>query len=534
MKKLLVFLLAALPVCAQTLPRARVYEGLWSDYFRITPALHNAGIFSSTEGTNWNPYSVIILANIDVHAFKEPHQTRLKEFVAAGGGLVVLGGECAFLRGGYTNTPLEEILPVTMKPEYMIPAYPKGLALTRAPGATWLPACTGSAAAFFVQTLVPKPDATVQLLAGELPAIISGNYGKGRVVAVALSSTGEGPNAFWDWPDWPRLLGSAINWAAGNAQPVTGSTLKPLTADEMNDFATGLKTPDNFLKRALAHPSAEVAQALFVNLTTPDAAGKITLAQALPVLLPSAKPEWGARLAERTEALNPNREDRLAALVLLGATRWPAATTRLVASLTNPETKVPALDGLGLTGDATAIPAIREAYDKAIRAALLPGETEWFNPGEFAMTHAEVATAAALALYRLGDATGLERVLATHRHVQLYLRVYNNAGHRELRNWSDPIGLAWLKTMYEHADHLAAALGKFQRHTGVIPAAQLPAFLKTAATATDPADVDWLAAEMEASLPALPPATWQPLVTAKDGIIARLAQSAVATKPANK
>ena len=306
--------------------------------------------------------------------------------------------------------------------------------------------------------------------------------------------------------------------------------MAPLTADELNDFSLGLKTPKDLLARAKAHPSGEVAQALFTGAD----AGKLTLAQLLPVLLPDAKPEWGARLAERTEALNPNREDRLAALVLLGATRWPAATPRLLAALAQPETKVPALEGLGLTGDAKAIPAIRETYDKAIRAALLPGETEWFNPGEFAMTHAEVAAAAALALYQLGDAAGLDRVLTMHRQVQLYLRVYNNAGRRELRNWSDPIGLAWLKSMYEHSDHLAAALGKIQRHPGAIPAAQVPAFFKAAATATEPADVEWLAGELEASLAAVPPATWQPLVAAKDGIIARLARSTMTTTPVAK
>ena len=526
------------PWQAARLPRAYVFEGLWSEYFRIEPALHRAGIPAAIvtagafprEDAGWENDAVLVLANVDALLLKPARLARIKNFVVAGGGLVVLGGECAFGRGGYTNTPLEEILPVTFPHEHVVSAYPQGLAITRAPGATWLPAFDGQAAAFFVNTLMPKPGAAVQLLAGDKPALVSGNFGQGRVVAIALTSAGEGPNAFWDWPEWPKLLGQAIDWAAG-ARPLNVAadhTLPPLTADELNDFSLGLKTPKDLLARAKAHPSAEVAQALLTGADT----GKLPLAQLLPVLISYAKPEWGARLAERTEALNPNREDRLAALVLMGATRWPAATPRLVAALSNPETKVPALEGLGLSGDPKAIPVVRETYDKTIRAALLPGETEWFNPGEFAMTHAEVATAAALALYRLGDATALERVLAMHRHVQLYLRVYNNAGHRELRNWSDPIGLAWLKTMYEHSDHLAAALSKFQQHTGVVPAAQLSVFIKMAASATDPADVEWLAGELEASLPVLPPATWQPLTTAKDGILARLARGASAAQPA--
>jgi hypothetical protein len=49
--------------------------------------------------------------------------------------------------------------------------------------------------------------------------------------------------------------------------------------------------------------------------------------------------------------------------------------------------------------------------------------------------------------------------------------------------------------------------------------------MKAAQTATDPTDVEWLVAEMESSLATYPPATWQPLTTAKDGIISRLARS---------
>lgn len=529
MKKFLVHLFLAVPVLAAPLPKARVYEGLWSDYFRIEPALHTTGIMATRltvneiprEEPSWNPYSVIVLANVDVLAFKEPRLTRLKEFVANGGGLVVLGGECAFTRGGYTNTPLAELLPVDFPFMHMIPRYLDGLALTRAPGATWLPTVTGSAAAFYVQTLVPKPGATVQMLAGDKPAIISGNYGKGRVVAVALTAMGEPPagkTAFWDWPDWPRVLGAAIDWAAGNAQPSDAvSALKPLTAEELGDFGMGMKTPENLVKRALAYPSADVAQTLF---TAPDS--KFSLAQVLPALLPFAKPDWGPKLLDRTGALNPNKEDRQAAWVLLGASKWPGGVQPLVAALGDAETRVVALDGLGLAGDASVIPHVRKAYEAALNAARLPGETDRFDPDSFGMTHAGVASAAAVALYRLGDATALERILYLHRHVKLYLRVYNNAGRRELRNWADPVGQAFLKNCYEHADRLQVAFAKLRVRREPIPASQVPVFLKIAAAATDYDDADWLALEMERS----PDVNWQPLANAKDGTIARLARSA--------
>ncbi|MCG3150357.1 MAG: hypothetical protein PCFJNLEI_03840 [Verrucomicrobiae bacterium] len=526
---------------ATILPHAYVIEGLWSDYFRIVPALHSAGLPSTRITVNeltaddpgLNRYSVIVLGNVDILQMKPPRLARLKEFVTNGGGLVVLGGECAFSRGGYTNTPLEEILPVAFPFTHLIPRYTNGLVLTRAPGATWLPAFDGGAkpAAFYVHHLIPKSGAAVQLLAGDKPAVIAGTFGQGRVVAVGLTAMGEPPpglTAFWDWPAWPKLLGQAIDWAAG-ARPAglpAANLTPPLTTDELNEFALGLKIPRDLLRRALAHPNAEVAQAIFTQITTPDSESKLNLATTLPVLRRFAKPEWGERLVERTESFNPNRDDRNAALVLLGASRMPTALPRLLGALKQPESANAAIEALGLAGDPKAIPMLTQTFNQALRTAQIPNQPEWFRPEIFARDQAVPATEAALALYRLGDPDGLTRVLAMNRRVSLYLRIYRTAGRRQLRNWSDPTGLAILKNFYEAVDRLTPAWQSLHRHPDPIPASQIPAFVKLAQTATDPLDVDWLAGALERSLTAYPPATWQPLTTAQDGIIARLARSA--------
>ena len=536
-------------------PRAQVFEGLWSDFFQIVPALHHAGLPYTCVTVNELPpkdvglpqAAVIVVANIAAPHLKPERVARIKEFVAAGGGLVVLAGRDAYSQGQYVGTPLGEILPVTFEGNDEIPAIPQGVLLARAASATWLPALDLAAkpAAFSVQAVTPKPGAVVQLLAGDKPAIVSGTFGKGRVVAVALTVNGNPPPGavpFWEWPEWPHLLGQAIDWAAG-ARPLNvpgaaglpvASKLKPLSNDELSEFALGLKTPDNVLARALAHPNAEVAEALFGALTAPDAAGKLTLAQALPVLLPYAKPAWGPRLVERTEALNPNHDDRCAALLLLGATRWPNALSQLFPALAKPETRQAALQGLGNSGDPKAIPALREAYADAIRAAQLPGETEYFNPSVFAHEAAAVAAESAVGLYRLGDPNAIARVLAMHRHVDLYWRIFAAAGRRELRNWADPIGQAFLKGIYDAQDHLSPAVNSLQHHDWPIPSSQVADFIKIAQAATDPLDVNWLVGELERSLSAFPPATWQPLTSAKDGIIARLARAAVAAPPAAK
>ena len=532
------------------LPRAYVIEGMWSDFFQIVPALHSAGLRYTCVSLNELPAtdaelpkdSVIVLANVAAPHLKPARVARIQEFVAAGGGLVVLAGRSAYCQGAYANTPLAEMLPVTFD---FYDTVPQGVPLTRASSATWLPALDVSAKpmAYYLQTFKPKPDAVVQLLAGNQPTIVSGTFGKGRVVAVGLTVNGNPPPGavpFWEWSDWPRLFGQTIEWAAG-ARPLQmngevgqspASQLKPLSTDELNDYALGLKTPENLLARAVAQPRVEVAEALFAHLTAPDATGKLTLAQALPVLVPFAKPDWGPRLTERTEALNPSREDRVAALVLLGATRWTNAAPHLLPALAKPETKPAAIEGLGYTGDPRAIAPLRQAYAAAIRAALVDGETEYFNPDEFAREYAALATESALALYRLGDPEGIARVLTIQRHVKLYWRILGVASRRELRNWNDPIALAALHNICDLASRLDLyAWQKLRRHAAPMPASQLAAFVKVAQTATDPTDVIWLAEELEASLAAFPPVTWQPLVSAKDGIIARIARGAVATTP---
>ena len=535
------------------MPRAYVIEGMWSDFFQIVPALHSVGLRYTCVSLNELPAtdvelpqdSVIVVANVSAPDLKPARVARIKEFVAAGGGLVVLAGRSAYCQGKYVGTPLAEILPVTF--DFYTNSAPKGVSLTRAASATWLPVTDFSAKpmAYYLQTITPKPDAIVQLLAGDKPTIVSGTFGKGRVVAVGLTVNGNPPPGavpFWEWSDWPRLFGQTIEWAAG-ARPLQiageaglppAGKLKPLSTDELSEFALGLKTPDNLLARALAHPTAEAAEALFVHLTAPDATGKLTLAQALPVLVPYAKLNWGPRLVERTGTLNPNREDRNAALVLLGATRSPEAIPQLLPAVGKPETKLAAIEGLGRTGDPRAIAPLRRAYDDAIRAALVPGETEYFNPDEFAREYSALATESALGLYRLGDPNGIDRVLSINRHVKLYSRIFNVASRRELRNWNDPIALAILRNICDLSCRVNLSWDKLRRHAEPIPASQLTTFIKAAQTVTDETDVDWFVGEIDASVPTLPPATWLPLVTAKDGTIARLARSAVATTQVSK
>lgn len=63
-------------------------------------------------------YDAVILANIGAAALGEERMQALRDYVEHfGGGLLMIGGERSFGVGGYYRTPIEELLPVKMRPK---------------------------------------------------------------------------------------------------------------------------------------------------------------------------------------------------------------------------------------------------------------------------------------------------------------------------------------------------------------------------------------------------------------------------------
>jgi uncharacterized membrane protein len=63
-------------------------------------------------------YQGLILGSIEANFFTFDQLRLISDFVSQrGGGLLMLGGKNTFAQGGYTNTPLEDVLPVGLGPE---------------------------------------------------------------------------------------------------------------------------------------------------------------------------------------------------------------------------------------------------------------------------------------------------------------------------------------------------------------------------------------------------------------------------------
>ena len=114
-------------------PRMLEFRGLFHEYFHIPEAATRGGI-AEIRGSDFNSvsfagsslsylpssfeemfnYDLVVMNDVDAECLTDFGLEALKEFVNAGGSLLVLGGPYAFGAGGYNDTQLADILPVEM------------------------------------------------------------------------------------------------------------------------------------------------------------------------------------------------------------------------------------------------------------------------------------------------------------------------------------------------------------------------------------------------------------------------------------
>lgn len=187
-------------------------------------------------------YDVVILSDIgsntlllhpDAYVHGKPVTNRLKlirEFVHAGGGLVMMGGYYSFqgINGAarYHGSPIEDALPVRIHPWDDRVEVPEGFTPEVVPEAAGHPILTGIGndwpvlLGFNEVELKATGDAQLLLTApterGALPLLVTGRHGNGRSLAWT-SDIGPHwlPDAFAAWPGYARLWRQALSWVAG-------------------------------------------------------------------------------------------------------------------------------------------------------------------------------------------------------------------------------------------------------------------------------------------------------------------------------
>lgn len=144
--------------------------------------------------------------------------TAIAEYVAAGGGLVMVGGYMSFsgigAKAGYGRSPLGPVLPVDVldvddrveRPEGVVPIVQAPHAIVDGLPAEW-PALLG------YNRVIARPDATLLATVGADPLLIVGEHGRGRTVAFTSDLAPHwAPPGFVEWSSYGRLWGNILRW----------------------------------------------------------------------------------------------------------------------------------------------------------------------------------------------------------------------------------------------------------------------------------------------------------------------------------
>lgn len=179
-------------------------------------------------------YDVVILSDVGSNTFLLTPETFVRSeiavnrlevlasYVEMGGALLMVGGYMSFAgidgRARYGASPLARVLPVGMLDRDDRVEVPEGFVAEVA--ALDHPALAGVDAAWprllGYNELRVRPDSVVLASRGDDPILAVGTYGQGRTAAFASDLAPHwAPPEFVEWPGYPRLWDSLLNWLAG-------------------------------------------------------------------------------------------------------------------------------------------------------------------------------------------------------------------------------------------------------------------------------------------------------------------------------
>ncbi len=216
-------------------PVRKLFESLGHSFTHVACHLVHEDFPKDLESIR--KYDVVILSDIGSNTMllhpdylnrRVNSLTLIRDYVASGGGFVMIGGYFSFTgfqaKARYHGSAVEDVLPVTLQPYDDRVEIPEGINLKIDAGVKH-PIIDGLPKEwphiFGYNKLKAKPDAEVLLAAnGGDPIIAAGSHGKGRAVAYATDCAQDWASPqLLNWDRYGQLWDQLLRWVGENNTP---------------------------------------------------------------------------------------------------------------------------------------------------------------------------------------------------------------------------------------------------------------------------------------------------------------------------
>lgn len=220
-------------------PKILFVRGLWAEFNGIDDAIKQLGDVKVVDGwmkksalgeTLGNfpasyedllSYDVIILGNVSGPMLSSVGQEMLADFVKAGGGVLMLGGDRTYGQASFSNPNFTILLPVNCKKrgDYGKLKKASKLKIVKNNSITKGISFDGSETVLYTHFLKPSGNAeTVIELGDGTPALIVNKNNKNKIAAVTILPFGEaskGKKLYGENKNWAKLMANTIKWLMG-------------------------------------------------------------------------------------------------------------------------------------------------------------------------------------------------------------------------------------------------------------------------------------------------------------------------------
>ncbi len=222
-------------------PKVLFLRGMWSEFFKIEEAIKkvfpeakidNGYLDTSTVGLSFSyfpvdydsllSYDIIILGNVPAEPIGLIGEEMIKDYVIAGGNLIILGGDQSFGQADFSNEEFLNILPVEVGGKYNWNKIKEEGILKIASSHPIVNGIKFSSNTYVYYSHIckPKQNSNVILKAGDRPIfVISEEKNKGKIVCILATPFGEGKKGevpFWESNEWQNIMENMVKYLLKN------------------------------------------------------------------------------------------------------------------------------------------------------------------------------------------------------------------------------------------------------------------------------------------------------------------------------